>query len=395
MQRLLSGGPLRVHAVAVDAHHRHFVTAVLAILSLSLAFQLGYLLSFGARSRKRITRLLGNASIRAESLLALVAILIVINLVGFTIMSGGPGGLYSLLFLGRTSDPIWQNEAMAGTALTPVDVLLTAIGVVAGVFGGYLGLSGRVRGWRRIIGVACWLVPITWAALVSGTRATLLLAVAPPILLVARERVRRSGGLRTGTIAILAAVLVILTASSNVIREFRAHATFAGDIDLELRDNDLFSNTGLAIAIAEREDLLFDSALLQIVALPIPRVVWRNKPASKAVPLFTRYVWGPTAYHKGKSNLPSIVGQYLLGWGWLGLLIAGLFLGVLMRTADDLVRHSHHNHIRLASLIFAMFVFISFRVLGNSGASVLYATVAFVTLARLRLRGVRRKAPRR
>ncbi len=384
--RMFSESPVYEHAVAIDATHRHFLSALIGVLLFSLMFQIGYLFSLSPRARGRIANLLGKSERPVQKHLRLSAGLTALSALGFMLMSGGPVGYLQVFLAGRTSNPIWQNVGNAGTAFTPVNIFLTAVGVVAGVFAGYLAVSGRVRGQRRLLGFACWTVPILWAAMVSGTRATLLLVVAPPILLVARERIRAGGGFKASTVAALVGALLVLTVASNVIRQFRAHATFEGELELELKDSDFFTNTALAMAIAERENrLLYDSSLLQIVTLPIPRVLWRGTPASKSVPLFTLYVWGPTSYLRGKTNLPSIIGQYRLSWGWFGICVAGLTIGVIIRLADDLVRHRAHLHVRLASLLVVMFVFISFRVVGNSGASVLFMLALYLTLVRLKL----------
>jgi hypothetical protein len=76
-------------------------------------------------------------------------------------------------------------------------------------------------------------------------------------------------------------------------------------------------------------------------------------------------MWGIDIDKRGGNTLPSIVGQYFLGWGWFGVLEIGFWLGLIFRVGDNaFARMPRGSPGRLAWAVFATWVFVAFRTIG-------------------------------
>jgi hypothetical protein len=165
-------------------------------------------------------------------------------------------------------------------------------------------------------------------------------------------------------------------------RQYRSTTEIDG-VSLQIQDNDFFTQTAFAIAVHEIEGRdLHDSALLHIVSAPLPRALWPGKPKMESAFVFSQYLWGYDVSEMGANTIPSIVGQYYLNWGWLGVFEIGLVLGVVFRLLDSAsARTPLGSSTRFACMAVATYVFVSFRMLSFSFFAPMVASVVFVALA--------------
>jgi hypothetical protein len=199
----------------------------------------------------------------------------------------------------------------------------------------------------------------------SGTRSSLIQCLFPALVLYYRRGLLMALGTSLARGALLVVVVLMALAASNAQLRLRD----GGDpeaTDFTVRHSELVSETAFAFAVMDRvQDYSYDSPFLHIITGPIPRVLWSDKPEIKALIVYTRYIWGTDITVRGGNTLPSIVGQYYLGWGWFGIFEIGLWLGLLVRLGDNA---SHRlaptatGHVGYAALL--IWVFVGFRTLG-------------------------------
>ena len=79
----------------------------------------------------------------------------------------------------------------------------------------------------------------------------------------------------------------------------------------------------------------------------------------------SRYIRGYDITKRGGNSLPSIVGQYLLSWGWFGIFEIGLWLGLIVGAGDKVFAGLAPRAVgRLSYAIFTTYLFVSFRTIG-------------------------------
>ena len=89
----------------------------------------------------------------------------------------------------------------------------------------------------------------------------------------------------------------------------------------------------------------------------IPRFIWENKPIHEYWLFYNQISLGGNV-------TPSIVGQYYMNWGVIGVLVSGLIFGLWAGLIDFLHKgytESHRPQLLIVSGFLAAFLFLSFR----------------------------------
>jgi hypothetical protein len=89
-------------------------------------------------------------------------------------------------------------------------------------------------------------------------------------------------------------------------------------------------------------DWLYGSTLLNIFVAPIPRVFWEGKPVATSL-IFTMQV-SPNYWLYGGGTLPpSLLGEFVMQLGLLGLIVGALTIGVIWRFWYSLLGVNREN----------------------------------------------------
>ena len=172
-------------------------------------------------------------------------------------------------------------------------------------------------GGRRIIGVTVGAAILVWIQAqqtINVRRLTLAAAAA---------------------IGLLAGMQFMLNIRTIGYEEF----AFTGQSDydyLHVDDNFLRLSQVIQIVPAERDHVGFQQLIFTIVR-PVPRVFWPNKPIDPGFDL------PAIVGMKGVSLSQSIIGEWYLSFGWIGIVFGGWFHGRLARTANVLRENPEYH----------------------------------------------------
>jgi hypothetical protein len=321
----------------------------------AIGFVAGYEVPFGARLAARFGApaetvdrrwMLGTALAFAAVGLLLFA--------SFVIMKGGASGL-QLVFSGRSAQ---LNEAVGDSSkyLYFGPLLIIPAAVVALAF----GLSERRRSLLLLAGLLALTVLVVRGPV--GSRMTLLPLFAGMLTLIVLVR-----GRRPGPLAVIALLLVALTASAFLvgIRDASQRertgingvvSQIASDpvriFDPLLQGHDAAEASALAAAMtlvpSELPHTYGRSQVADVLLRPVPRSLWVGKPRpprEQAIQL----LW-PDLYRTGAANPEfSALFVFFLDGGILGVL-AGMFVyGLLLRAGYAYLRaHSGNFTVRIA-----------------------------------------------
>jgi len=165
-------------------------------------------------------------------------------------------------------------------------------------------------GGRRIIGVTVGAAIIVW--------------------IQAQEtiNVRRLTLAAAAAVGLLAGMQFMLNIRTVGYEEFAFRGTTEYDY-LHVDDNFLRLSQVIQIVPAERPHVGFQQLWFTVVR-PVPRVFWPGKPVDPGFDL-------PSIVGmKGVSLSTSIIGEWYLGFGWIGVVLGGWLHGRLARTANVL-----------------------------------------------------------
>jgi oligosaccharide repeat unit polymerase len=165
-------------------------------------------------------------------------------------------------------------------------------------------------GGRRIIGVTVGAAILVW-------------------IQAQRElNVRRLTLAMIAVIGLLAAMQFMLNIRTRGYQEFAFRGTSEYDY-LHVDDNFLRLSQIIQIVPAERPHVYFRQIWFTLVR-PIPRVFWPGKPVDSGFDL-------PSVVGmKGVSLSSSIIGEWYLSFGWIGIIFGGWLHGRLARTVNAL-----------------------------------------------------------
>jgi oligosaccharide repeat unit polymerase len=157
---------------------------------------------------------------------------------------------------------------------------------------------------------------------------------------------------------------LILVLIGDAQRHYRDAGELNASVSVRIEDNDFFTFTAFAMAVSdELGTTTGDNALWNILAGPVPRALWEDKPEPETVFVFSYYMWGIDVTQRGGNTLPSIVGQAYISHGTTGVVLTGLILGLLLSLCDKAIRRASLSS-QIVYATFAMYIFLAFRILG-------------------------------
>jgi hypothetical protein len=203
-----------------------------------------------------------------------------------------------------------------------------------GMYGGALffvealGRRGRIRIWKILIGAVAAL------PFVMGGARHLWLFVALPVCIVALSHLR--GKATVGHAARWIAVMLVIFVVIQLQYTLRTIGwREIGNLTPSqlLQENTTGQFTSLLFAetlVPQTHDYFLEPAELYFVTHWIPRQFWPEKPIMRSWDYYNQ------AYTNGGAfNVtPSVIGQFHINWGMLGVVFIGLWLGFLACVAD-------------------------------------------------------------
>lgn len=287
-----------------------------------------------------------------------VAVLLALGLVPF-VLSGKP--VLSAILGSRSASGIFP-----ASNLSPGLFVFTAFLTACCLLGFYRFLVSPARSAKWI----CFLLAITAlavSALALSTRTMLLASVMPVLTFYLLSSTNRWRVLK------VALCLAGLWLASDLLVSSRQQGFLqpgkpSEKMSRNLVDNDFFGELLYAMsAVPVRVSHDYRSPIALAIVTLIPRAVWPNKPipvtGEKVMLMRVKYSEGRELTG---NILPGIIGQYWEHAGWLGVVIAGIWLGLAAASCDRMVIATDWQ-IRYLSFAFLWALFISFRTvaLGN------------------------------
>jgi oligosaccharide repeat unit polymerase len=183
-------------------------------------------------------------------------------------------------------------------------------------------------GGRRIIGVTCGAALIVW------------------VQLQPRLNVRKVLTIVVAVISLLWLMQFMLNVRTVGYAEF----AFRGESEydyLHVDDNFLRLAQVIQIVPAER-DHVYGKQLIFAAVRPVPRVFWPNKPVDPGFDLPSEVGL------RGVSLSTSIIGEWYLSFGWIGVLLGGWLHGRLAGSANGLRLVGNHNPVVFALAVMVL-----------------------------------------
>jgi len=305
--------------------------------------------------------------------------------------SGGGAGILTMMLMGRADKP-WRYETFYAAASTNTIFWICQASLVAA---GSLGLLGALfsRGRaRRAANMLAAFIAIAIIFLDQGTRSLTAMLVMPAGLVwmfVSPSRVVRKA-LWAGPL--LAFALLAATQLQFYLRTDHDRAQLREKSLVEVlaprQHNDFFTETALAASIVPAErDYIEESPEWIILTNIVPRSMWEGKPVPQTFWVYSFYRWGRDVFVTGGNALPSVVGQYYMNWGWVGVVWVGTMFGAAFAWLDRLALRTRGDpYLLLVPFTWMVFLFVAFRYLGP-GVHYTAVLLSFIWL-------IARRAPR-
>jgi hypothetical protein len=282
----------------------------------------------------------------------------------YIVAAGGPAKAFQLMLASRAEKKPWDREGYEGSTLSAFDVFVEATLLALVSLGLHMALDADNATWRRRGAYAlAAITALAWIAIQRGTRSILVEAAAPPLGMYYARVAHHLSKIRIKRTLILMGAFLVMILGANAQRQYRRDVVIE-DVEVKVTDSDFFTQCVYAVAVNEREGDFHDSVLLHIIAGPIPRVLWQDKPRMDGMWVYTHYLWGKDTSVVGGNTNPSIVGEYYTNWGFWGVVEVGIFLGLIIRLLDAIFGISGPKDMaRFAVLAWMAYFFMSFRML--------------------------------
>jgi hypothetical protein len=355
-------------AARIRITNREALTAFVLVNLFYFVFSLSYAL-WPTRRLVRPARLLlgAGAQIPERTLVVVLAVWFAVALGFYFVAGGGIREALSYALGSRTVAKPWGTRGNYGTALTPLHIVALSSMIIVSCYSLHLLLTTKLPAAHRATLILLAIFSTGWVSIDSGTRSIFIQATIPPLLLWYRRLTERQGPAKYLQYACLLVLVVSVAVGASLQREYRYPGQIRTADAARIDDNDFFRFTTLAVAVHEREGrLVKESVLLTIAAGPVPRVLWPSKPELRSLVVFSDYVWGVDITEVGGNTLPSIVGQYFITWGWLGVIEIALALALIMRLGDNCLSYGRGWFVTLSFGVIVVYLFVAFRSIGFS-----------------------------
>ncbi len=249
---------------------------------------------------------------------------------------------------------------------------LVATSIIAGM---YLTISLNTR-FLKIVSWCIFLLSTIIVYLDQGTRSYLLIALLPTAGLFIINQVEQENTnnwhLNIKVVFSIIITGVIFLIVSQLQLYYRQQLQFKNNNELDLIDlisprqqSDFFTETAYAVNAKRNANgkNLIESPMFLILVNPIPRALWPAKPKSDVVWFYTLYRWNVDIWEFGGNALPSVVGQYYLIAGWIGVVWGGILFGLLAFIFQRFFHKPYREYKVIAFTGFA-WLLVSYRLLG-------------------------------
>ncbi|MBI2932594.1 MAG: hypothetical protein HYY16_13165 [Planctomycetes bacterium] len=380
----LSDKQWHLQAALIWISNRDGLMSYEAINLFYLVFTIVYQIKLRPGLVNRVAAMLGKGTwFPTQGLLIALLVLSTAAVSFYVLSSGGLRQAVDLVLASRTQEKPWSMSGNYGTSLSPMHVVAQAAMVVVSILSWHLLLTVRIDLARRLLLAGMFLGSTGWVSAEGGTRSVLILATLPPMLVFYRFLIHRKGPSRYLRYALIAAIVPVLATSMSYQRRFRYGEREGERFSVE--DVDHLTSTAYAIAISEREGrYIKDSVLLNILAGPIPRVLWpKSKPELESIVVYTKHVWGIDIKFEGGNATPGIVGQYFLSWRWFGVLEVAVALALLIRLGDCAFASAPGWFLSIGHATLVTYVLVSFRAIGFSFFNVILLLLPLIWILRM------------
>jgi len=128
--------------------------------------------------------------------------------------------------------------------------------------------------------------------------------------------------------------------------------------------------------VPNQHPYIYEKQIVFALVRPIPRVLWEGKPTNP------RFDLALTLDMDGVSLSSSVIGEFYLSSGWLGVLLGGLFYGKVAQMFSVLLSHEQERSSALVYSLAAMSLFAGMRSMLDL-ILMSYALLAWILVSRL------------
>lgn len=340
----------------------------LMVLLASVVFSVGYALTSRVQVRLLSPIRVNSAGMRVAIywsvfLIALLGVALSFYLKGFHLQ------LQTLSFAATqffVSD-VTGTRSSLGFLLLGADILVV-------FFLYYIGLGGKP--YRPNI----YLPAIIFVALnyfLSSQRLGVLIIIIASVLVGRVSFFNLKSKVALRRLGLVGLIVVVLSTSSFIRQERRSVDLSEIDImaGVETTLEHAFEGTyaldpakltGIAL---RHDDFLYGQSFAMFIVAPIPRVLWPEKPNVRLGPYVAQEILD---YRNNSGAPPSAIGEFYINFGWLGIIVGMLGLGVIAALLPSIGQSATSPEIGRVRYGLALMVLILFLV-GDFSYAALYA----------------------
>lgn len=275
--------------------------------------------------------------------IVLILMFLTIGVLPYLFTGSNISNLLTEITAGR-GDKAWvlspgSADAYVGNATNTFFWLTRAFLISSGVLAGTFLVLRRQESTRSNAAyLLALLISVFTIFFDQGTRGYMAILLIPILAIWAIESATTQGNSFRAVrklfvrLIILGIGLLLLT-QAQLLTRINADLSFdTADSLLSLRSqNDFFTETAYGIEVKDSGvEITYESPILLFLVNPIPRFLWPEKPRSEVIWSYSFYRWrGHDIWEKGGNALPSVVGQYYLIGGSLGVIWIGSLFGLL------------------------------------------------------------------
>lgn len=285
--------------------------------------------------------------------------------------------------------------ASAGLGAENPVLSLLAQGIPAAVILWFLSLNERSWRWRLLAVTVSALLFAMYVAL-GGRSGVVMVLVSIGLYFLVLRRDR----LRMMRIVLFGLATVVLLSFQINYRDYGRfeegmfeRSPFAG-FALNREVAFIVENYGVRVEFTGGESLIeravrpIPENLVLFITNPVPRKIWHDKPVEPSFASFNNLRTGNTGFGMESNITPTIPGRFYINYGLVGVLQAGLVMGIVWAYANSLIIGSLSGGATrlLVGVVASAILFTCIRDLAPGKFYPLLFLAAYVVIGRLRMR---------